>query len=60
MYMDKDLLEHELHLVLDQFSKGKNKLTTFYSIFLKKLQPFCDGNGKTCKIMFANDDKSTY
>ena len=58
--MDKDLPEDKLHLIIDQFSKGKSKFTTFNSVFLKKLQPFYDGNGKTCKIMFANDDKSTY
>ena len=29
----------------------------FYSIILSKIDPFCDGNGRTCKILFANDDK---
>ena len=26
-----------------------------YSIILQKMHPFCDGHGRTCKILFAND-----
>ena len=29
--------------------------TKFYSILLNKIHPFYDGNGRTCKILFAND-----
>ena len=25
------------------------------SIILQKIHPFCDGHGRTCKILFAND-----
>ena len=28
----------------------------FYSILLNKIHPFYDGNGRTYKILFANDD----
>ena len=28
----------------------------FYSIFLNKIHPLYDRNGRTCKILFANDD----
>ena len=34
MYMDKDLLEDELHLILDQFSKGKKQThNVLFNIF---------------------------
>ena len=30
--------------------------TKFYSILLKKIHPFYHENGRTCQILFANDD----
>ena len=30
---------------------------TQYFFFLNEIRPFCDGKGRTCKIMFANDDE---
>ena len=30
--------------------------TNFYSILLSKIHPFYHENGRTCQILFANDD----
>ena len=46
LYMDKELIEDKLKITS----------TKFYSILLNKIHPFYDGNGRTCKILFANDD----
>ena len=35
----------------------KNTLVKFYPIYLSEINPLCDGNGRTCKILFANDKK---
>ena len=56
MYMDKELIQDKLYEIIDQFSKRKITSTRIYSIFLNKIHPFYDGNGRTCKIQFANDD----
>ena len=36
--------------------KEKLPSTKFYLIFLNKIHPFYDGDGRTCRILFANDD----
>ena len=56
MYMDKELIEDKLYQIIDKFSEIKVTTTKFYSILLNKIQPFYDGNGRTCTILFANDD----
>ena len=56
MYMEKELIEHKLYQIIDQFMERRITSTKFYSIFLNKIHPFYDGNGRTCKILFANDD----
>ena len=56
MYMDKELIEGKLYQIIDQFNERKITSTEFYSILLNKIHPFYDGNGRTCKILFANDD----
>ena len=56
MYMDKELIEDKLYQIMDQFNERKIISTKFYSIPLNKMHPFYDGNGRTCKIMFANDN----
>ena len=56
MYMDKALIEDKLYQIIDQFNERKNTSTKFYSILLNKIHPFYDGNYRTCKILFANDD----
>ena len=55
--MDKDLIEDKLYQIIYQFSKRKNTPLKFYSIIIHKIHPFYDGNGRICKILFANDDK---
>ena len=56
MYMDKELIEDKLYQIIDQFNGRKIISTKFYSILLNKIHPFYDGNGRTCKILCANDD----
>ena len=56
MYTYKKLIEDKLYQILDQFNEKKITSTKFYSILLNKTYPFCDGNGITCKILFANDE----
>ena len=54
--MDKELIEDKLYQIIDQFNERKIKSTKFYSILLNKVHPFYDGNGTTCKKLFANDN----
>ena len=54
--MDKELIEDKLDQIIDQFNKRKITSTKFYLILLNKIHPLYDGNGKRCKILFANDD----
>ena len=56
MYIHKELIEDKLYQIIDQFNERTFTSTKFYSIVLNKIHPFYDGNGKTCKIQFANDD----
>ena len=42
--------------MIEQFNEKKITSTKFYSMFLNKTHSFYDGNGRTCKIQFANDD----
>ena len=52
MYMDKEFIEDKLY----RFSERKITSAKFYSILFNKIYPFYDGNGRTCKILFANYD----
>ena len=54
MYVDKELIEDKFYQIIDQFSKREITSIKFYSIFLNKIHPFYEGNGRTCKILFAN------
>ena len=60
MYIVKNLIEDKLFQITDQFDESKITHIKFYSIFLNKIFPFYDKNGRTCKILFANDDKIIY
>ena len=42
--------------IIDQFNERKITSTKFYSILLFKIHTFYGGIGRTCKILFANDD----
>ena len=54
--MDKELLENKLYQIIDQFNGRKIKCTKLCLILLNKIHLFYDGNGRTCEILFANDD----
>ena len=54
--MDREFIEDKLYPLIDQFNERKIISTKFYSILLNKIHPFYDGNGRTCKILFGNDD----
>ena len=54
--MDKELIEDKLYQIIDQFNERKITSTKFYSILLNKIYPLYDGNGRTCKTLFVNDD----
>ena len=56
IYIDKELIEDKLYQIIDQFSERKLTSAKFYSILLNKMHSFYDGNGRTCKKLFANDD----
>ena len=56
MYIDKELIEDRFYQIIDQFNKRKITSTKSYSILLNKIHSFYDGNDRTCKILFANDD----
>ena len=58
--MDKDLIEDKLYWIIDQFNEKKITPTKFYSILLNEIHPFSYGNGRTCKILFANEDKTIF
>ena len=51
-YMDFTRIEAELYRLVDQFNERKITARTFCDIFLDKIHPFADGNGRTCKILF--------
>ena len=57
MYMDKDVIEDKFYRIIDQFNESKITAAKFYSILLNKIHAFYDGNGRSCKILCANDDK---
>ena len=56
MYMDKDLVEDKLHQIIKQFNERNFTPTNFYSILLNKMDTLNDGNERTSKVLFANDD----
>ena len=56
MYMDNDLIEAKLYQIIDQFNERENTSKQFYLILLNKIHPFYDENGRTCKMLLANDD----
>ena len=48
MFMDKELKEDKLYQITDQFSERKITPTKFYSILLKEIHLFYNGN---CRIL---------
>ena len=49
-YMDFTRIESQLYRLADHFNARKITARTFCDIFLDKIHPFADGNGRTCKI----------
>ena len=56
MYMHKDIIEDKLYQRMDQCIEGEITPIKFYSKLLKEIHSFCDGNGRTSNILFANDE----
>ena len=57
MCMDKDLIEDKCYQIIDHLNERKFTPVKLYLIVLNEIHPFYYGNGRTCKILFANDDK---
>ena len=53
-YMDFTRIESELYKLVDQVNERKITPRTFCDIFLDKIHPFADGNGRTCKLLFED------
>ena len=53
-YMDFTKIEPELYLLVDKFNERQISTRTFCDVFLDKIHPFSDGNGRTCKILFED------
>ena len=53
-YMDFTRIESELYKLVDQVNERKITPRTFCDIFLNKIHPFADGNGRTCKLLFED------
>ena len=53
-YMDFTRIESELYTLVDKFNERQITPRRFCNIFLDKIHPFSDGNGRTCKILFED------
>ena len=53
-YIDFTRIESELYRLVDQFNERQITPRRFCDIFLDKIHPFADGNGRTCKILFED------
>lgn len=53
-YMHYNKIETELYILIDQFNERHISAKRFCKKFLDEIHPFADGNGRTCKILFAN------
>ena len=54
--MDKKLIPDKLYQLIDEFNERIITSTKLHSILLNKIHPFYNRNGRTCKMLFANDD----
>ena len=52
-YMDASKIEEELYIVVYKFNNRLIIPSEFCRVFLNKIHPFADGNGRTCKILFS-------
>ena len=53
-YLDFTKIEFELYNLIDLFNDRYITNREFYHTFLNKIYSFLDGNGRTCKILFAD------
>ena len=56
-YMDFAMIESKLYLLVDKFNERQISTRIFCDVFLDKIHPFLDGNGRTCKILFEDKYK---
>ena len=56
-YMDFTRIESELYTLVDKFNERQITPRRFCNIFLDKIHPFSDGNGRTCKILFEDKNR---
>ena len=56
MYMYNGLIQDKLYQRINQFNEMKITSRKFYSILLNKIHPLYHVNGRTSKMLFANDD----
>lgn len=57
IYMDKDLREDKLYKWINQFNDRKVTPVKIHSMVLNEIQQLYNRHGKTCKILFSNDNK---
>ena len=53
--MDKDLIEGKLYQLIDEFIERKIDNRDFCFVLLDNIDPFYDGNLRTCKILFLGN-----
>ena len=58
-YISKYLIEPALYQLVDEFNERKLTQKRFCNIFLNLTHPFRDGNGRTSKILFADQINNT-
>ena len=52
---NKDLIEDKLYQLKDQFNERKINHGDFYFASPDNIYPYCDRNGRTCKILFVSN-----
>ena len=58
--MDKSSIEPALYQVVDEFNERKVTHKQFRNMFLNLIYTFWNGNGRTCKILFADQISNTW
>ena len=53
-YMDANKIETALYGLVDDFNDRRITHRDFVLLFLNEIHPFADGNGRTCKVLFAD------
>ena len=58
--MDVSRIEAELYSLVDKFNDRRITSRAFCNTFLDKINPFADGNSRTCKILFHDKIDNFY